>query len=141
MKALLKVIAISLFFIISIPALSQSQKLQYNNERMEAMIKRDSAKLDAILADDLIYIHSNGLVENKSQHIHNIMSGKIIYINMEVKENSRKDYGKTEIINGLVEVSGKYDGKDFKVKLRFTEVNRKRKNKWQLVNWQSTKVD
>ena len=123
-----------------LPAYAQEQKQTITLERFQAMINRDSVKLDALLADDLTYIHSNGILENKKEHLRNIMSGKIIYLIMDIKEQSSKHYNETDIINGIVEVTGKLNGTEFKLMLRYTEVYKRNKNKWQLVNWQSTKI-
>jgi Domain of unknown function (DUF4440) len=121
-------------------AYAQEQKQTITLERFQAMINRDSVKLDALLSDDLTYIHSNGILENKKEHIRNIMSGKIIYSKMDLKEQSSKHYNETNINNGIVEVTGKLNGTEFTLMLRFTEVYKKNKNIWQLVNWQSTKI-
>jgi len=128
-----------LFFFFS--AAAQSEKLIYVDDRMEAAIHRDSVKLNELIANDAIIIHSNGLIENKREHIHNIMTGKIIYTQMDIKEYRIKLYKKTKVVTGIVEVTGKYEGKDYTVKLRFTELFRKQKHQWQLVNWQSTKMN
>ena len=119
---------------------AQSDKATLPNKRFQAILTKDSLKLNQFLADDVIIIHSNGLIENKKEHIHNIMSGKIVYSQMEIKEIVSKNQRKTKINSGIVEVTGKFDGKEFDVRLRFTEVYKKHKGKWQLTNWQSTKI-
>ncbi len=129
------------FLLFSFCTSAQSEKSNYNSERMQAVVNRDSVKLDALIATDAVIIHSNGLMENKQEHIHNIMSGKIIYSEMKVTEQTTKLYNETKIVTGIVEVSGKYDGKDYHVKLRFIEVDRLNKSQWQLINWQSTKMN
>ncbi len=135
-----KTIVSSLFLFLSFLSFAQPEKLTLTNNRFRAIINRDSIQLDAVLADDVIIIHSNGLVETKKEHIHNIISGKIIYSKMDLKEMVSKKYWKTQINNGVVNVKGKYDGKDFEILLRFTEVYGRRNGKWLLTNWQSTKV-
>ena len=46
--------------------------LNAESARFEAMIRRDTVQLRQVLSDDLVYIHSNGLVETKMEHISSI---------------------------------------------------------------------
>lgn len=108
-------------------------------KRYEAMTKADTVYLKFILSDDLVYTHSNGLVENKSEFIQSIISKKIVYKQIGVKEQKIKLYHKTAVITGVVKVSGSLNGKDFEIDLRYTNVYIK-KDDWKLVVWQSLKI-
>ena len=70
--------------------------------RFDAMVQKDTAYLRGLLADDLIYIHSNSLKENKQEHISAIGSGKIVYEKMNRENPKIRRYGKIAIINGNV---------------------------------------
>ena len=62
---------------------SQSRELnvlQLEKDRFKAMIGKDSIALERILANDLLYIHSNGVIDSKETLIKNIMSGKVEYL-------------------------------------------------------------
>lgn len=75
-------------------------------QRFAAMTMKDTAALHLMLADDLIYVHSNGLLEDKAKHIANIVSGKIVYSTMEPTEIKVRVHGRTAFINGIVQVAG-----------------------------------
>jgi ketosteroid isomerase-like protein len=110
-------------------------------QRFAAMTGRDTFFLQNYLANDLVYIHSNGLTETKTAHILAISSGSIIYRSMSRAPGTQiRDYGKWAITNGTVQVTGILNGNPFEVQLRYTAVYRKKRGKWLLTNWQSTRI-
>lgn len=109
--------------------------------RFETMMLKDTARLKDFLTDNLVYIHSNALVENKADHLNAIGSGKIVYQTMERAAGTRvRHQGKWAITNGNVHVTGTLNGNPFDLQLRYTAVYRKQRGKWRLANWQSTRI-
>lgn len=47
--------------------------------RFSAMIQRDTVALSGMLANDLIYIHTNGVIEDKTSFLKSIASGSVVY--------------------------------------------------------------
>ena len=136
------VLGILLFFLF--PVLhAQSQQAQKvlatESRRFEAMTKADTVALRTMLAEELVYIHSNALKENKLQHLAAIASGKLVYQKMERLEAHVRFYGKTALVNGLVKVQGVLNGNAFEIRLLYLAVYRKKQGNWLLVHWQSTK--
>lgn len=104
------------------------------------MTQKDTARLKKFLADDLVYLHSNGLTETKHGHLESIGSGNITYKSMDRAPQTRvRVYGKWAITNGSVRVVGILKGNPFDVQLTYSAVYRKKKGRWQLVNWQSSR--
>jgi Domain of unknown function (DUF4440) len=129
----------ALFFFLLKNVQSQTI-LEIQKKRFEATVKQDSVALSSLISNDLYYIHSNGLIENKAQHIQAILNKKIVYQSFEYQgEPSILQLKKIQIINGKVLVKGLYTGNPFSLNLIFTAVYESRKNKWQLLRWQSTK--
>ena len=110
-------------------------------QRFQAMMQKDVAFLENVLADNVTYAHSNGLVENKRQHLENVGSGNITYQQMEVEENNLRLYKKTAVNNGIIHVKGLYKGTPFQVRLGYTNVYVKEKRQWRLAAWQSVKLE
>lgn len=109
------------------------------SKRYEAMTKADTGYLRFILSDDLVYTHSNGLVETKTDFIQSISSKKIVYKQIGVREQKVKLHQKTAVVTGVLHVSGSLNGKDFDIDLRYTNVYIKEKE-WRLLAWQSLKI-
>ncbi len=133
------------FLLLPFVGLAQSkterQILAAEQHRFEAMVRRDTVALRPMLADDLIYIHSNALQENRLTHISAISTGRLAYNSM-VRETARvRRYGKKmALTNGVVQVKGIINANPFEVRLAYTAVYRRTHGNWQLVNWQSTKM-
>ena len=129
------------FFFFSFLKNVQSQSiLDVQKIRFEATIKQDSSELNRLISNDLYYIHSHGLKETKAEHIHAILSKKIVYQSFEYRgEPSVLNRKKIQIINGEVLVKGLYTGIPFSSNLLFTAVYERKKGQWQLLRWQSTK--
>jgi len=107
-------------------------------QRFDAQIEQNTIVLEQLLGDELVYIHSNTLLETKADFIQSVQSGKIVYQTMDIKNQQLRRYKKIAVITGLVQVTGLFKGNNFTVDLHYTSVYKKRKGKWLLINWQST---
>jgi ketosteroid isomerase-like protein len=115
------------------------QILVTEEARIKAMIDKDSVALLQYLSPDLVYIHSNTLVESRQEHIHAITSGKIIYQIMDRSQNNVRFYGKIAINTGNIHVKGIISGNPFDVNMLYTAVYQKKKKRWLLLSWQTTR--
>lgn len=139
-KIVLLCALISLISTLQAQSPAAEKLLQSEQKRFNAMMAKDTATISALLADDLVYVHSNALRETKKEHLNTISSGKIVYQQM-VRENATvKIYGKTGISSGLVKVKGLINGNPFDIPMLYTAVYHKHKGVWQLTNWQTTRV-
>src|ERR1700757_2086729 len=59
----------------------------------DAMVKKEVAPLEKLLADDLEYTHSSVLIQTKANVIDGIKSGKTNYKAIEFKTTKVKQYG------------------------------------------------
>ena len=140
-------ILFQLLFIISGSSilLSQSKTEQHiaalEQRRFEAMTQQDIPFLKKVLTENVTYAHSNGLVENKTQHLENVRTGNITYEEMKVEKSDIRIYKKAAVVNGIINVKGLYKGHPFDVRLGFTDVYVKQKRKWKLAAWQSVKLE
>jgi ketosteroid isomerase-like protein len=109
-------------------------------KRFEAAVKVDLDALGKMLADDLTYTHSTGVLETKAVFLESLKSGKLQFKKIEPGDLQVRVYGTTAIINGTAAVSVVSDGQPKDIKLRFTDVWANRAGRWQMVAWQSTKL-
>lgn len=140
----MRTIFLSLLLALPLFSLAQSKTeqkiLDTELRRFEAMTRKDTLALRDLLADDLVYLHSNTLTESKKEHISNIATGYLIYEKMTREQAKVRRYGKVALTNGVVQVKGILKEKTFEMRLAYTAVYRKKGGIWRLVNWQSTKV-
>jgi len=109
--------------------------------RLSATMHADTTALAGWLHPKLRYVHSNGLVEDKSDHLQHVGVGRIQYASMaDSLPVSVQRWGNTALMEGLMLVSGTYEGRDFRVRLYYTAVYRKKGARWRLRTWQSTRL-
>ena len=113
-------------------------------QRFEAQVKKDYAFLDKAFAEDLIYTHSNGHQNTKTEYLQSIREGKSQYDKIDVEALNVRAYsdGKTAVVNGtiLITLPNKPDGTANLAHLKYVVVQIKDKKKgWQVVLWQSQK--
>ena len=114
--------------------------LAAEKQRFEAQMKKDYAMLDRVLADDLVYNHSNGNTDNKQSYIQSIRDGKSQYDSIESQGQEVRVYGNTAIINGKCLIKATNNGETINTTLKYTDVYVRKGNQWQMVTWQSLKV-
>jgi ketosteroid isomerase-like protein len=108
--------------------------------RFEAAEKNDLDALGKLLSDDLTYTHSTGVLETKAVFLDALKSGKLQFKKIEPADLQVRVYGSTALINGTATLSVVADGQPKEVHVRFTDVWVKHARDWQMVAWQSTKV-
>jgi hypothetical protein len=113
--------------------------LALQQKRFAAMISKDTGYLRKCTDEGIVYIHSNGLVQDKAAFINSVGGGTIVYEQMINKEQQVRMYKKAAIINGIVHVKGTINGNNFEVDLRYTDVYVNIKG-WKMAAWQSLKL-
>lgn len=119
------------------PPTEQAVRL-IEDRRIKAMIDDDFATLDAVLADDLTYTHSNGVVDTKASYVETLRSGKTKYQTIERLPSVVRLYGNTAIITGTATVGLRGQAAPFT--LRYTLAYVMRDGQWRMVAWQSTRL-
>jgi ketosteroid isomerase-like protein len=116
----------------------ENKILSLEARRVEAMVKKDIATLDALLADDLTYTHSGGTTDTKASFI------------TLIKERGRYqgvDYSNTQVIPFAGGTSVAVRGRA-QIRLEgvagypvlFLDVWALRDGAWKMVAWQATRV-
>jgi ketosteroid isomerase-like protein len=109
--------------------------------RRKAMVEADAVALGEILADDLIYTHSNAAIDNKKSYIEGIVNKRWAYTGAEQLEAKIQIAGDTAWIIGHVRLTlSNADGSSRTVNARFLNVWLRRGGPWQMVAWQSTPI-
>lgn len=103
-----------------------------------ALINKDSVALDDVLASDVSYGHTSGLIQTKAQLIRSVVSKEQDYKNITPSDMSIRIYDNTAVVTMKSSVIMTYQGKPLNLDMYITLVWIKR-NKWQLVARQSVK--
>ena len=104
---------------------------------VNAVLKRDKAALDKLLADDLVYVHSSSKVESKADVIQVISSGATEYESIEFKDTNVRQYGDVVITTHKATIKTKQTGV---ANLFVTHVWVKNKGGWQFASRQASRL-
>ena len=142
MQKLLIILFIGLSPVISFAQATYEQNQQVVLFRMEmlkrALIDKDSAKLNELLANDVTYGHTNGLIQTKAQLIRSVVSKEQDYKNIVPSDMNIRVYDNTAVVTMKSGVTMMYQGNPLDMQMYITLVWIK-KDKWQLVARQSVK--
>ena len=115
--------------------------LALENRRYKAMVEADRAVLEELFADDLVYTHSNAVVDSKKSYIDGIIGKRWHYAAIERPEERIEVFGDCARVIGHVRLTlNNADGSTRRVNGRFLNLWLKRDGKWQLAAWQSTPI-
>ena len=107
-----------------------------------AILEKDVAQLDLLLADDLIYGHASGVLDTKSSYIEKVASGKQVYKSLIQKNVRVRLLGNdAAVTHSWMHVTGTNPEGTFDDKVMMLHVWTKRDNAWKLVGHQTAKVD
>jgi ketosteroid isomerase-like protein len=108
--------------------------------RIEATINADVEALDKCYADDLVYAHSSGNVDDRGSLLANIGSGKVDYQKLDIVEQGIRIFGDVAIITGSADFYVVANDVVNEMTLRFTSVYVRKNDRWQFASWHSSRV-
>jgi hypothetical protein len=122
------------------PSPTQEALLQTNAIRFEAMIGHDLRTLDTLLAPELSYIHSDGVLESKAEFLATLKEGRLHYQAIEPDEPEVRVYGEAGVVTGRSRMQVKVGAEVVRLMIRFTALYRREGTRWVLAAWQATRV-
>jgi len=114
---------------------------ELERERFRAMVDGDGELLDALLAENASYVHTNGKRETKRQFIDAITAGRRRYRQIEIQSQDVIPGGRdTWIVFGraLLEMESKNGALLFPI--AYTAIHIQVDGQWQLLAMQATRV-
>ena len=119
---------IPILFILLCPGSTFAQSttervvLELSRKKFDWLIGKQADSLNRVLDEKVLYIHSNGWVQNKKEILDDMRSGKLVYQKVIIKDAAVRIYGQTAIVTGLGTFEGINSGNAFAIDLRYTEV-------------------
>ena len=114
--------------------------MDLDRQRMAAMGSKDTATLDKLIADDLIYVHSSARLDTKASLIGAMTAGTTVYASVEPSNVVAQDLGSAVVLTGEAAIQVTSNGNPLSFRVRFADVWANRNGAWQMVTWQSTKL-
>ncbi len=114
--------------------------LQISRDWSNAVINKDKAALDNILADDYVGTGERG-VRNKRQTISQATSSALKIESAEDSNMQAMVFGDTAIVHGMTTVEGTEERQDISGQYRWTDIYERRDGRWQAVASYGTSVE
>jgi hypothetical protein len=114
--------------------------IDLDRQRMTAMAQKDIAKLNELIADDLVYTHSSARLDTKQSLIGAMEAGKTVYTAVVPSDVKAQDLGDAVVLTGSARISVNSGGNAMNFGVRFTDVWVNKGGKWQMAAWQSTRT-
>ena len=124
---------------------TKKEKIEQNiinlhKKKFDWLISKQYDSLAALFSENVEYIHSNGWIENKTEIIDDLKSGKLNYKRVDVNEVKVRLSKNVAILTGKGVFFVTMDNKDLEIKLLYSEVYIKEKGKWLLTHRHANKL-
>jgi hypothetical protein len=121
------------------PSATDQEVLKLEQTLDDAFLKKDRATFEPLLADDYVYIHSNGTMTNRTEEIAQTMSDDVKWTASRLSNLKVRIYGDAAVVTGAITHTGSAKGYVGGARL-ITHLWVKRNGRWQTVGGQSTLV-
>jgi ketosteroid isomerase-like protein len=117
---------------------------ELNRRWADAIVRRDAAAQERILADDYTATGVSGVVATKAQIMVSLRTragpGADVLEAIEVEESAVRTYGDVALFSGRVRFRGRGQGQPFSDSVQMTIVYVRREGRWQPVASQGTRI-
>ena len=120
-------------------ASDEQQLTKIENDWAISYVKRDTAFLQRIAADDFAFVGPDGNMVNKADYMKSI-TGDTVFTGFKVDDLKIRTYGDAAVVIGLATITAKTKGEDESGQYSFTDVFVKQKGEWKAVSGQVTPV-
>jgi ketosteroid isomerase-like protein len=115
--------------------------LQVEEQWSRAISAGDTATLQRLLANEYVFIDANGNSLNKAQEIARYQSGEVRFSSFATSDKKVTVFVGGAVVTGSAAIKGKFKKEDISGNYRFVDVIERRKNSWQPIFSQLTKVE
>ncbi|SRR5258706_9321342 len=119
---------------------TDEEALASEDARYAAQMGDDFGAMQKLFGEDLVYIHSSAVVDNKASYIDSMKSGTVKYRVMRRSDVTVRTYGCVAIISGLGNFDVTVKGQELAVEIRFHSIWAKRDDGLQFISWEATRT-
>lgn len=143
------VLAVLLFAAaLSLHAMPRGERHEVRHEidRLEdhwrdAVLNRNVAAMDGLLAGDYMAITANGTLESKEETLSRMRTGAVHITSLEVTDRKVRFYGPTALVTSRAEVAGTTPEGEMKGSYRYTRVYvRDASGAWRIVSFEASRI-
>src|SRR5437879_5829197 len=111
------------------------------DERGRALLAADWDALDTLMADDLVHIHANGVMENRSAYFHSVRT-KLEFIRFERESLDVRCHRETAVATGILKqtLRTRDAGVVFEIRVATTQVWVRAGSRWVQTSFHATHI-
>lgn len=121
-------------------SITESEAQAAEDARYAAQTSNDFSAMDRLFGQDLVYINSSAVVDDKPSYIELMRSGTVKYRVMRRSDVRVRTYGCLALVTGNASFDVTVKGQELSVELRFHSIWAKRPGGPQFISWQATRV-
>jgi len=107
----------------------------------EAVLKSNTAGMEALLADDYMAITPSGTLQTKEQALASLRSGRVHFKTLNISDRKVRFYGTTALVTSLAQVEGTAGEGSISGSFRYTRVYvRDAHGKWKIVSFEASRI-
>ena len=114
---------------------------EHMNQFAKAVLGKDQATLEKLMAASIMYSHSNGNLDTREQFIKNVMTENPKYEGFDYGEQKMMIYGNTAVVRGKITVKDLLNGQRRTLELNAMQIWIKGGQGWTMVARQSTRMN
>ena len=118
----------------------EKQLIKLENDWNDAMVKRDMATLNRVIADDWTLIDFDGIIVTKTEYLANLKSGDDVFTSAVGDQWKVRVYGDAAVVLGRLTAKEQFKGKDESWQGRYTDTWIKKAGRWQCVATAGSKI-
>ena len=116
----------------------ESRVLDADRERIGAMVAADEAWLTQILHEDLVYTHSNGVVDDRESLIGSLLGGSVDYRSIAPSDREVALFGETAVLSATARIVVRANGQQLVLDSAYTAVYVHQAGRWRLAAYHSS---
>ncbi|MGO9436673.1 MAG: nuclear transport factor 2 family protein [Terracidiphilus sp.] len=107
----------------------------------DAILSRNVAAMDSLLASDYMAITANGTLQSKDETLANLRNGTFQIKSLEISDRKVRFYGATALVTSRAEVSGTTPDGELNGSYRYTRVYvRDANGVWRIVSFEASRI-
>jgi ketosteroid isomerase-like protein len=118
----------------------EQELIKLENTWNDALVKKDLASVNKILADDYIATDYDGIVSTKAQEMENLKSGESVVTSALTDDVKVRVYGDAAVVTFRWTSKATFKGKDTSGQYRWTDTWVKLAGRWQCVAAHGSKI-
>ncbi|MES1256659.1 MAG: nuclear transport factor 2 family protein [Acidobacteriota bacterium] len=111
-----------------------------DEQRIAAILAKDTDALHRLMADDFTYTHQGGVTEGKAAFLAEMTSGAGAFTSLQMSDVKLRVVAGAAILTGRCDLTAVRQGRSLVIPMHFTEVYLRRGGRWRWFLWQSTRL-